>query len=102
MHMRLKWTQILCTTFYFQKCKKAVICVTCGDILRENSALEINIGGMIPENCQLFVNEINRGGLVKPSDLVRTCQGYLFTSNGELLSYNAHRSVFVNRNQGVS
>ena len=25
--------------FYFQKCKKAVTCVACGDILRENSAL---------------------------------------------------------------
>ena len=55
--------------FYFQKFKKAVTCVACGDILRENSALEINIEGLIPENCQFFVGEINRS-LVKPSDFV--------------------------------
>ena len=50
--------------------KKAVTCVARGDILEENSALEIYIEGMTPENCQLFVDEINRGALVKPSDLV--------------------------------
>ena len=32
--------------------------------LEKNSALVINIEGMIPENCQFFVDEINRGGLV--------------------------------------
>ena len=36
--------------------KKAVTCVACGDIVGENSALEINIEGIIPENCQLFVD----------------------------------------------
>ena len=50
--------------------KKAVTCVACGDIVGENSALEINIEVIIPENCQLFVDQMNRGGLVKPSDLV--------------------------------
>ena len=55
--------------FYFRKFKKAVTCVTCDDILGEYSALEINIEGMISENCQFFVHEINRGVLLKPSDL---------------------------------
>ena len=55
--------------FYFRKCKNAITCVACGDILGEYSALEINIEGMISENCQFFVHEIKRGVLVKPSDL---------------------------------
>ena len=54
--------------------KASVTCAACGDILGENSALEINIEGMIPENCQFLVDEINRGGLVKPSVLV--CMQY--------------------------
>ena len=43
--------------FISKSLKKAVTCVACGDILEENSPLEISIEGMIPENCQFFVIE---------------------------------------------
>ena len=56
--------------FISKSVKKVVTCVASGDIVGENSALELNIEGMIRQNCQFFVDEINRGGLVKPSDLV--------------------------------
>ena len=49
--------------------KKAVNYVACADIVGENSGLEINIESMIPEIYQVFVDIINRGGLVKTSDL---------------------------------
>ena len=79
--------------------KKAVTCIACGDIVGENSALEINIEGIIPENCQLFVDEINRGGLVKPSDLVYaicTAWNTFLIIQISFLSSKAHRSVFLN------
>ena len=86
--------------------KKAVAWVACGDVLGENSALEINIEGMIPENCQFFVDEINRGGHVKPSYLIYAICAlawdiYLqIMENSEakslFLSFKAHRSVFLN------
>ena len=56
--------------FTSKSVKRTVPCVACDDILGEESALEINIEGMIPENCQFFVDEINRGDHVKPSDLI--------------------------------
>ena len=57
--------------FISKKVKKAVTCVACGDILGENSILEIIVEGMIPENHQsFFMDEINTGGLVKLSDPV--------------------------------
>ena len=56
--------------FTSKSVKRAVAYVACGNILGKESALEINIEGMIPENCQFFVDEIKRGGHVKPSDLI--------------------------------
>ena len=56
--------------FISKRVKKAVTCLACGDILGKNSALQIIIEGMIPENCKFFVDEISRGGLIKPSDPV--------------------------------
>ena len=56
--------------FISKSVKKAVTGVASGDIFGEISSLETNIEGMNPENCQFFVDEISRGGLVKPSDLV--------------------------------
>ena len=71
---KLHFCAVLSLVVVSTKCqksvKKAVTCVARGDILEENSALEIYIEGMMPKNCQLFVDEINRGALVKPSDLV--------------------------------
>ena len=55
--------------FFSQKCKKLSY-AACGDIVGEDSALEMNIEEKIPENRQLLVDEINRGGLVRPSVLV--------------------------------
>ena len=52
------------TGFISKNVKKAVTCVACGNILEENTALEINIEGMIPENCQFFMGEINVLSLV--------------------------------------
>ena len=50
--------------FVSKSVRKAVTCVACGNILEENTALEINIEGMIPENCQFFMDEINMLSLV--------------------------------------
>ena len=54
--------------FCSQKSEK-ISYAACSDILGQNSTLEINIKGMIPENCQFLVDDINRG-LVKPSVLL--------------------------------
>ena len=75
-------------------------------MLGNNSELEVNIDGVVPENCQSFFNMINRGGLVKPSDIVYvvctvawdtyirimdSCEAKLY-----FLACNMHRKVFVN------
>ena len=52
------------TGFISKNVKKAVTCVACGNILEKNTALEINIEGMIPEDCQFFMDEINALSLV--------------------------------------
>ena len=75
----------MCTTLLvlFLEVLKNCYCVVCGDFLGKISALEINIESMIPEYCQFFVNEINTGRFVKPSDLVYAISA-LAWDNGEL------------------
>ena len=41
----------------------------CGDMLGNNSEIEVNIDGAVQENSESFLDMINRGGLVKPSDI---------------------------------
>ena len=92
--------------FISKSVKKEVTCVTCDDIFGENSALEINTEDMIPKNCQFFVDEINRGYLVKPRYLVYAMRAldwatYLqimenYETQSFFLSSKMHRSVFLN------
>ena len=94
------------TTFISKSVKKEVTCVTCDDIFGENSALQINIEGMIPKNCQFFADEISRGCHVKPSYLVYAMRTLAWGSylqimeNYEIksffLSSKMHQSVFLN------
>ena len=56
--------------FISKSVKKTVKCTACGNMLGDNSEMKMRIEGLIPENCQSFVDEINRGGLIKPSDIV--------------------------------
>lgn len=49
--------------------KKVVTYVAWANIVGENSGLEINIESMIPEIYQVFVDIINKGGVIKTSDL---------------------------------
>ena len=91
--------------FISKSVKKAVTCVACGNNLGENPALEINVEGMTPENCQFFVDEVNRRGLVKPSGLVYAICALAWDTYLEILenseakslflSSKAHRSVFL-------
>ena len=78
-----------------QKCKKAVVCVACGEILGENSAFEINIEGMTPENCQFFVDEISKGGLVKPSDLVYAICALAWDAYLQIMENSEAKSLFL-------
>ena len=57
-------------TFTSRSVKETVTCIAFGDIAGEVSALEPNIEVMISESFQFFEDEINRGDLTKPSDLV--------------------------------
>ena len=75
-------------------------CLWC--FLGEISALEINIEVKTPENCRFFVDEIDRGGLVKPSDLPYVICSLVWNIrlNSEakslFLSSKMHRSIFLN------
>ena len=96
--------------FISKSVKALVTCVACGNILGENCALEINTEGMIPENFQFFLDETNRRGLVKPSDLLYIICAFVWDTylqiinNSEatslFLSSKAHRSVFLNAVDG--
>ena len=81
-------------------------CIGCGDMLGNNSEIVINVGGVVPQNCQSFLDMINRGGLVKPSDIVyvvctvawdvyvrimESCEAKLY-----FLACKMQRKVFVN------
>ena len=56
--------------FISRSVKKAIKCIGCGDMLGNSSEIVINVGGVVPQNCQSFLDMINRGRLVKPSDIV--------------------------------
>ena len=81
--------------FIFKTVKKAVTCVACCDILRENSALEINIEGMVPENCKFFVDETNRGSLNRPSDLVYAMCGLAWDTYLQIMENSEAKSLFL-------
>ena len=104
MHIWLKQTQILCIALLvlFPEGQKNcyLCCLWC--FLGEISALEINIEVKTPENCRFFVDEIDRGGLVKPSDLPYVICSLVWNIhlNSEakslFLSSKMHRSIFLN------
>ena len=50
---------------------------------------------MIPDNCQSFVDEINRGGLVKPSDLVYAICALAWDIYLQIMENSEAKSVFV-------
>ena len=56
--------------FVARSIKKGVKCVSCGNILGSDSGIEMKIDGISPLECQSFLDMINRGGLIKPSDIV--------------------------------
>ena len=92
--------------FISRSVKKAIKCIGCGDMLGNSSEIVINVGGVVPQNCQSFVDMINRRGLVKPSDIVyvvctvawdvyvrimESCEAKLY-----FLASKMQRKVFVN------
>ena len=79
---------------FMSKNVKKVTCVACGYILGENSAVEINIEGMIPENSQFFVNEVNKG-LAKPSDLVYSICALAWDTYSQIMGNSEAKSLFL-------
>ena len=56
--------------FVARSIKKGVKCVSCGKILGSDSGIEMKIDGISPLECQSFLVMINKGGPIKPSDIV--------------------------------
>ena len=81
--------------FISKSVKKAVICVACGGILGEGCALEMNIENMIRENCQFFVDEINRGGLFKPSGLLYAICALAWDTYLQIMENTEAKSLFL-------
>ena len=79
---------------FISKNVKKVTCVACGYILGENSALEINIEGMIPENSQFFVDEVNKG-LPKPTDLVYAICALAWHTYSQIMENSEAKSLFL-------
>ena len=55
--------------FIARSLKKRIKCEECSNILGSNEEISMPMVVDIPEDCNSFLNSINRGGLIKPSDL---------------------------------
>ena len=56
--------------FISHSLKKKVKYQECSNILGSNEEITIPMAVDIPEDCKYFLNSINRGGLIKPSDII--------------------------------
>ena len=56
--------------FVARSINKGAKSVSCGNILGTDSVIEMKIDGISPLECQSFLDMINRGGFIKPSDIV--------------------------------
>ena len=55
--------------FIARSLKKIIKCEECSNICGTNEEISMPTVVDIPEDCDSFLNSINRGGLIKPSDL---------------------------------
>ena len=91
-----------CVAGFISRRAKKLLLVLLVVFLGKISALEINIEVKTPENCRFFVDEIDRGDLVKPSDLPYVICSLVWNIhlNSEakplFLSSKMHRSIFLN------
>ena len=91
--------------FVARSIKRGVKCVSCGNILGSDSGIEMKIDGISPLECQSFLDMINRGGLIKPSDIVYSSCGVAwdvysrimesYEAKSYLLSCKMQRNVFL-------
>ena len=56
--------------FIARSLKKQVKCEECSNILGRNEEIVITTTLDVPSDCSYFLDSINRGGLVKPSDFI--------------------------------
>ena len=56
--------------FIARSLKKTVKCKECSNILSNNEEISMPTVVDIPDDCNQFLNAINRGGLIKPSDII--------------------------------
>ena len=56
--------------FNARSLKKQVKCEECSNILGRNEEIVIPTTLDVPSDCSYFLDSINRGGLVKPSDFI--------------------------------
>ena len=91
--------------FVSKSLMKHTKCLQCENVLgSKEHELSILIDDSLPSECKDFLNSINRGGLIKPSDIVYTaCTGVWETytsimdnieSKKEFMASKNHRSVF--------
>ena len=56
--------------FIARSVKKSIKCKDCGNVLGNNTEIRMILDGIATEDCQYFLDLVNRGGLMKPSDIV--------------------------------
>ena len=61
---------ILCCRLYCKKFEKRVKCQECSNVLGSNEEIFIPTAVDVPEDCDHFLNSINRGCFIKPSDVI--------------------------------
>ena len=91
--------------FVAKSLKKQLKCTECSNALGSNEEISIPQTYNLPDDCDAFLNSINRGGLIKPSDIIFSLcivswKVYKLTmdntdSKSYFLSCKSQRPVFV-------